>query len=490
MRIITGMISHETNTFSVVPTDLEAFKAWCYYKGHEILDAFDNTNTPLGGFIAAAKQFGDVELVPVVAANAVPGGLVTRDAFETLKQDLIQGLRNAGQFDAIVFQLHGAMVTEEYEDGDGEILKAIRKEIGDEIPIVTTLDLHGNVSQLMLDHATAFVGYDTNPHIDRCERGIEAFQCLLRILKGESKPVMARSQPPLMSHYICVRTDTGPMVSLFEAAQQWESRPGVIDVSVFGGWALADIYDAGLSFVAVTEGDRILAQEIVESLSKRALEKKLEFVPQTLVDAEEAVEKALAAPEAPVILAEIGDSPAAGSPGDGTYTLRHLIEARAKSATILMRDAEAVAKAVEAGIDSHLEMYVGGKTDNLHGSPVLVKGVVKALTDGRYINRGPMRNGVKESVGRTAVIDLGNEFELVLIEKRVSPSDLQIFRQAGVEPSEKKIVVLKSGGHFRAAYAPVAKMIIDVNTPGVTAANISQFEYVRIRRPIFPLDDI
>ena len=489
MRLVIGKISHESNTFSVIPTDLKAFGERGYYRGDDIFGAFENTNTPLGGFIAGA-QSRDVELIPTVAADATPAGPVTRKAFETMLEDLLQGIRSAEAFDGILLQLHGAMVTDDHEDGEGVILSAVRDEVGNDVPIIATLDLHGCVTDLMIERATAFFGYDTNPHVDGYDRGLEAFEAMMRVLEGTSRPVMARAQPPMMPHPLRVRTDTGPLVSLLERAREWEQDPRVINVCVFGGWPHIDVHDAGLSFVAVTEGDRDLAQEIAEDLSGRAMASLPDFLPRNLVETEEAVRVAMEAPEQPVILAEIGDSPAGGSSGDGTVTLRALLEAGADSVAIVVKDPEAVEEAARIGVKGPFKMKVGGKTDEFHGDPVMLEGTVRAITDGTYRNRGPMATGVQVDLGRTAVIRVRRSFDVLLTERRVSPTDPQVLRQAGIEPTDKKIVVLKSGGHFRAAYTPLAGKIIDVNTPGVTAADLTIFRYENVRRPIFPLDDL
>ncbi len=489
MRLVIGMISHESNTFSVIPTDLEAFAERGHYLGEDIIAAFENTNTPVGGFIHGARGAG-VELVPTVAAGAVPAGPVTRCAFETLLGQLLEGIEAAGEFDGILLALHGAMVTDDHEDGEGVILQAVRDEVGPEIPIITTLDLHGNVTDMMIDCATAFFGYDTNPHVDGGERGVQALDAMRRVVEEGLSPVMARTQPPLMPHPLRVRTDTGPLVRLFERAREWESRPGVVNVSVFGGWPHVDVRDAGISFVAVTAADPVLAREIVDDMHDAAMSRLGEFLPRDLVGVDEAVARAVRAAAGPVILAEIGDSPAGGSSGDGTYTLRALLEAAVDSAVILIKDPEAVDRAAREGVRGRISMEVGGKTDEFHGSPVMIEGTVRALTDGIYANRGPMSTGVVVDVGRTAVVRVGPDFDVVLTERRVSPTDPEVFRQAGVEPSLKKIVVLKSGGHFRAAYTDMAAEIIDVNTPGVTAADLSSFEYQRVRRPVFPLDEL
>lgn len=489
MRLVIGKISHESNSFSVIPADLEAFNERGYHRGADILTAFENTNTPLGGFLAGAQSQG-VELIPTVAAEATPSGPVTRTAFETILEDLLQGIRTAGSFDGILLQLHGAMVTDDYEDGEGVILSAVRDEVGCDIPIITTLDLHGNITDLMLEKATAFFGYDTNPHVDKYERGLEAFSAMVRVVEGKSHPVMARTHPPIMPHPLRVRTDTGPLVALLERAREWEKKPGVINVSVFGGWPHVDIRDAGICFVPVTEGDRSLAETIAQDLAEHALNRLPEFLPRDLVQTEDAVQRAMEAAEGPVILAEIGDSPAGGSSGDGTITLRALLEAGADGVAIVVKDPEAVAEAVRRGVRRSFEMEVGGKTDTFHGEPVVVRGTVRALTDGTYQNRGPKDTGVKMDVGRTAVIRVGQDFDIVLTERRISPTDPEVFRQAGIEPSAKKIVVLKSGGHFRAGFTSMAADIIDVNTPGVTAADVTSFNYEKVNRPIFPLDDI
>ncbi|MFO8060566.1 MAG: M81 family metallopeptidase [Bacillota bacterium] len=487
MRFVIGKISHESNTFSVIPTDLAAFAERGLYRGDDIFAAFDDTNTPLGGFLAGAAAEG-VELISTIAADATPAGPVTRAAFLALLDDLVSGVRTAGTIDAVLLQLHGAMVTEDCEDGEGVILSAVRDAVGPHVPVVTTLDLHGNVTDQMIAQATALFGYDTNPHIDGFQRGLEAFNAAVRIVKGQSRPVMAKAQPPIMPHPLRVRTDTGPLVELFERARKWEAHPAVINVSVFGGWPHVDVRDAGLSCVAVTENDPQLARRIARDISQLALNRLPEFLPGILVPIEDAVRRAVEAPAGPVILAEIGDSPAGGSSGDGTFTLRALLDAGAADAAIVLRDADAVAEACRRGVRSPLAAEVGGKTDRFHGNPVRVEGIVRALTDGVYRNRGPMATGVEVDLGRNAVLRVGDDFDILLTERRISPVDPEVFRQAGIEPSHKKILVLKSGGHFRAAYTSMAAEIIDVDTPGVTAADLTCFHYEKVRRPVFPLD--
>jgi microcystin degradation protein MlrC len=279
------------------------------------------------------------------------------------------------------------------------------------------------------------------------------------------------------------------MVKIFERAYAMERNPKVINVNVAGGFPFADTPESGFSIVVITDDDQDLADRYAQELSDFAWSLRREFL-KPLTPVPDAVRRAIEAKEGPVILADVADNPGGGGSGDGTVVLKTLIDMGAKNVGFaLIKDPEAVAKAIEAGVGATITMKVGGKTDNFHGPPVEVTGQVKTITDGVFIHKGPMGTGSKGEIGRSVVLNIDG-IDLILAERKMAPNDPEIFRRHGIEPTEKKILVVKSRGHFRAAYEPFAKEIIEVDAPGVASPNLKQFPYKHVRRPIFPLDDI
>ena len=279
------------------------------------------------------------------------------------------------------------------------------------------------------------------------------------------------------------------MVKIFERAYKIERDPLVVNVNVAGGFPFMDTEEAGFSIVVITNNDRELAEKYAQQLSDFAWSVRREFL-KPLTPVPEAVKRAMEAKEGPVILADVADNPGGGGSGDGTVVLKTLLDMGARNVGFaLIKDPEAVDKAIKAGVGGMVTMMIGGKTDKFHGPPVKITGRVRTITDGVFIHKGPMSTGSKGEVGRSVVLAV-NGVELIVSELKMAPNDPEIFRRHGIEPTEKRILVVKSRGHFRAGYEPFAKEIIEVDAPGVASPNLKQFPYKHVRRPIFPLDDI
>lgn len=270
-------------------------------------------------------------------------------------------------------------------------------------------------------------------------------------------------------------------------AFEYEEEPGVINVSVYGGFVYSDIHDAGLAFLATTDGDLKRAQEIAAGLARKAWEIRHQFVANMKPPAE-AVRYAMEAPRGPVVLADVADNTGGGASGDGTEVSRELIRQDAQDVVVItIPDREAVEEASRVGIGGKFDAMIGGKFDDNHGAPVRVVGTVKLLSDGEFVHRGPMSTGAKSSMGRTAVIRCGG-VDIIVNERRFQPVDPEVARSVGIEPRHKKIVVLKSAVHYRASYEPIAEEIIEVDGPGLASPNLDRFTFKHIRRPVFPLD--
>jgi microcystin degradation protein MlrC len=480
------MLSHETNTFSNVPTDRGQFEARDLSYGGEIIETYRGTGTCLGGMIGAAERLG-ATLLPSVAASASPAGLVTRDIYEHVKQRILTDLQAAGRLDGVLLDLHGAMVPEGLDDGEGDIIAAVRRAVGPGVPIAVTLDFHGNLGKDMIAGADLLHGYKTYPHVDMAERGAEAAERLAQVIGGRLKPTAAWRKPPLMPPLGRQGTARGPMRRLYDLADEMERDPKVISVSLFAGFPYADIPDAGLGIYVVTDDDKALAERLADRLARVAWEHRHEFI-HTALPVKEAVAKALGAEGRPIVLADMADNTGGGAAGDGTEILRELLRVGARSATVAcIWDAAAAQACARAGVGASVTLDVGGKVDDRHGAPVRVTGTVRTLSDGRFIHRGPMMTGLPGRLGVTAVLDV-NDVKVILISHRWQTLDPEMIRFVGIDPLREKILVVKSTIHYRAAFEPIAKEIIEVDAPGLSSSNLARFEYRRVRRPIFPLD--
>ena len=486
MRLFLAMMSHETNTFSNVPTDRGQFETRNLHYGGEILEAFRGTGTCVGGMIEAAGRQG-ATLVPSVAAAASPAGLVTKDIYGHVKERMLRDLKAAGPVDGVLLDLHGAMVPEGLDDGEGDLIRAVRDVVGPAVPIAATLDFHGNLSMEMVRGADLLHGYKTYPHVDMGERGVEATERLLDVIGKRITPTAALRKPPILPPLGNQGTSWGPMRRLYDMADEMEKDPTVISISIFAGFPHADIPDAGFGIYVVTDHDQELADRLADRLADMAWAHRHEFI-HTALPVREAVAKALAAPGKPIVLADMADNTGGGAAGDGTEVLRELVRVGARRAVVAcLWDPKAVAACVTAGVGASVTLDIGGKVDDRHGAPLRVTGTVRTLSDGRFVHKGPMARGLPGRLGTTAVLDV-NDVKVILISYRWQTLDPEMIRFVGLDPLDHKILVVKSTIHYRAAFEPLASEIIEVDAPGLSSSNLARFDFKRIRRPIFPLD--
>ena len=486
MRLFLAMMSHETNTFSNISTDRRQFETRGLHYGGEIIEAFRGTGTCLGGMIDAATRRG-ATLIPSVAAAASPAGRVTRDIYGHVKERMLRDLKAAGSVDGVLLDLHGAMVTEEHDDGEGDLISAVRDVVGPSVPIAVSLDFHGNISDTMVREADLLHGYKTYPHVDMGERGVEATERLLDVIGKRLRPTAALRKPPLLPPLGNQGTARGPMHRLYAMAEEMEKDPKVISISVFAGFPHADIPEAGFGVYVVTDNDQALADRLADQIADTAWAHRHEFMHSGLA-VREAVARALAAEGQPIVLADMADNTGGGAAGDGTEVLRELVRVGARSTIVAcIWDPQAVARCVEAGVGGSVTLEVGGKVDQRHGPPLRVTGLVRTLSDGRFVHKGPMARGLPGRLGTTAVLDV-NDIKVILISYRWQTLDPEMIRFVGLDPLDHKILVVKSTIHYRAAFEPIAHEIIEVDAPGLSSSNLGRFDFRRIRRPIFPLD--
>jgi len=482
-RVVIGMMAHETNTFSTVKTSIADFNP---LYGEEISKVYKGTRSSIGGFIDVLEKEG-IDMLFTISANATPAGPVNHADYRRMVDTILKGVKDE-KVDGVLLALHGAMVAENVPEAEGVLLEEVRGQVGSKTPIIITLDLHGLISDKIIGNCDAVYGYDTNPHIDMYERGVEATEAMVKTLRGELKPVVAHKKLRMLPPTINQRTTEGPMVELLKEAWKMEKKLGVLNVCIFPAFPYADVQRVGSAVVAVTDGDRRLAQSLCDQLGEKMYGMRQQFL-KPLTPIKEAVKRAVDAQEGPIVLADVADNPGGGAPGDGTEILRELIRVKARNVGVaIIKDPEAVAEAIKVGVKGTLRMPIGAKTDTFHGKPVKVEGTVRTITDGKFIHKA-MAVGVPADVGRTAVIDV-NGIEIILTEKSHAPNDPEIYRRNGIEPTDKKILVLKSRGHFRAAYEPFSKEIIEVDAPGLTSPDLSWFKYTNIPRPIWPFDPV
>jgi microcystin degradation protein MlrC len=486
-------VAQETNTFQWQPTTLDDFQRPGFgslVRGVEIL-ALAGTGTVYGGVIPAAADLG-IELIPTTYASVMPGGPVERAAFDALRDEILAGIAAALPVDGVLLVLHGAMVLSDWDDAEGLLLREVRALVGPDVPIVVPLDLHTNLSDEMVAQATALVGYREYPHTDMPETGERAIRLLAATIRDEVTPVMAHTRLPLIApNQAMVTTWDSPLKIAIDRARELERLPEILAASVFGGFPFADVPFGGISTVVVTDGDPALARESADELAGCCWQQREAFTIDP-VPVAAAIAEAMAAPDGSVfVLADIADSGASGTAGDGTAILQGLLDAGARSASFAqIMDPEAVAACVAAGVGTTVTLTIGGKHDRLHGSPVTVTGVVRLIHAGEFALAGPMGAGTTASRGTTVVLEIGGlgGIEVQLTELRGHPSDLNHFRAFGIEPTERRILVLKSAAHFRAAFEPIATRVIEVDAPGISSPRLTTFPYQHLRRPIFPLD--
>lgn len=493
-RVAIGMISHETNSFSPVPTTIESFMHGRrgLSEGKSLITQARGTKTGLGGFIEVGDANG-WELIGTVAAGATPSANVAAAAHDALKGKLIHYLREAGPLDGVLLHLHGAMLAENAPDAEGDICRAVREVIGPDVPLIVELDLHGNITAEFCRVVDGVFAYNTNPHIDAYERGLEAANCLAAILNGElARPTVSISKPPMLPATINMRTAEGPMRKLRERAEEWEAGPGIVEVSVFGGFPFADFADAGTA-ILVTAIDPAAGQGCADEMGKYAWSLRDEFL-KPLPPVEDAVAQAMemvakARPdELPVVLADVADNPGGGGSGDTPELLRELVRAGASGAVACIWDPESVEQAFQLGVGARASFQIGGKVaPEAYGPPVDVEGTVTHLSDGRIVGHGPVVRGGMIDCGRTARVDVGG-LKLVLTSVRQAANDRAYFQVAGVVPEREPLLVIKSRGHFRADFEPISRAIIEVDAPGAANPNLDRFDFQNVRRPIWPLD--
>ena len=491
MKFVIAQMQHETNTFSPIRTPWEAFGNNGPLIGHDAFEALRGTGVPMAAYLDLARK-ENAEIVTPVAAWANPSGPVDAGAYDRICALICDAVRQG--CDAVFLDLHGAMVVEgRTEDGEGTLLERIRATAPD-VPTAVSLDLHANVTERMVRNCDVIAGYKTYPHVDGYEAAELAGGILLRYLKGEIQPVMAWGNRPLLAHTLRENTAESPMRDFVDAARAAE-RNGMLAATAFGGFQHADIHDAGISVVVVADRDRAAARAACDAILDAAWRRKEDFIyhGRPLEEAMAEAKRLGDQSGGPVLLVDHADNCMSGATTDTMHVLEAALRLGLSGIGVgPVRDPEAVARMVEAGIGNRVTLPVGGKIDmpaiGRKGEPMQLSGIVRNVTDGEYIVTGPQFTGVRCHMGRTAVLDTGRA-QLVVTERTQEPWDRGVFESAGIRPERQRYLLLKSRMYFRPVFMPIAKGAVLCDGVGVASSDSTQFTYRNVRRPIYPLDE-
>jgi microcystin degradation protein MlrC len=487
-RIAIGGFQHETNTFAPSRADYAAFEAGGGWPGAQVGDslfpAVEGANIPAAGAIQALRSMGH-SLVGTAWASASPSAHVTRDAFERITAGIIQKLQE-GKLDGVYLDLHGAMASEEFEDGEGEILRRVREAVGPRVPIVASLDLHANVTRAMIERADALVAYRTYPHVDMADTGARAARLLDTMLRTGNRLPGDYRQLDYLTGIPSQCSFIEPCKTIYSELESLEGSSGAM-LSFAPGFPMADFADCGMSVFGFGVDEKSTRQA-VERLRDIVSDSEKDFALELHLP-REAVRRAQerGQPGAPVVLADTQDNPGAGGNGDTTGLLRELVEQKAKDALIgMLIDSASAQRAHEAGAGASIGFSLGGKSGIPGDSPFGGEFTVERLGDGRFTCTGPMFKGFRMTLGNMALLRsrAAPGVRVVLASRKCQTADQEMFRHLGVEPRTQRTLALKSSVHFRADFEPISREVLVVKSPGPALADPAEFKWTKLRKGV------
>ena len=484
MRFALAGISHETNTFHSIKTEYKNFEeSGMILKEKEIEKLYESPST-IGGFFQASRDYG-FDLVPLMFATTGPLGTITSETFERLINEILDKMKNHGPFDGVLLDLHGAAVSEEFEDMDGEITRRVRNLIGSDIPFGINLDMHANVSKEMVKNTDITNIYQTTPHLDADETGYKCAELVYKTATKEIVPTQHVETPPMTINIINHNTNMEPMKSILSESRKLYSDRDVLSVSVAEGYPYSDIKKMGMSFTVITNDNQEKAKNYSKKIAKFAWSKRFEMDSKA-PSIEQGLKEAVSTIEKPVVLMDSGDNIGAGSSADSTHILHKARELGISGILQTIYDPEAVEKCMNK-LGSIITLSVGGKSDKLHGDPIEITGKVTSYFEGEFEDHGRTHGGGKYfDAGDSVSIQTEDENTLILTSKRVGNTSIQLYYSLGIDPLGFPIIIAKGVQSPRPAFEPIASKIIALDTPGVTASGLHNFNFKNIRRPMFP----
>lgn len=477
---------HESNTFSSQPGTIASFEQDLMLTGEPIRAALQDSHHEVGGFFSGLDVAG-AESVPLFAARALPSGTIRAVDFNEIVARLLSAVEHAGRLDGILVAPHGATVSEDFPDADGYWLNALRELVGANLPIIGTLDAHANLSALMIESCDALIAYRTNPHLDQRDRGLEAAELMLKTVRREIAPVMVAAFPPMAISIERQCTEEAHLAPLYDAANEQLAQDGILSNSILLGFPYADVAEMGSSVIVVTDEDQQLAHSMANNLASKMWALRHDLISE-LTSVAEAVDICRQSNQRTCLL-DMGDNVGGGSSADGTELLAAIHEAGIGPTFGCLFDPVAVLTCERVGVGGAVRLVIGGKTDDLHGKPMILNLVVKSLHDGRFREPQPRHGGISEfDQGLTVVCATSTGLTLMLTSERMVPFSLQQLRSCDLDPAEFRFLVAKGVNAPIAAYREVCDVFIRVNTDGSTCADMSRLEYRKRRQPMFPFE--
>ena len=500
LRIAFGQIWQEQNTFCPIKTNISDFKQNGLFFGKEIIDRFTGINE-IGGFIKAAEDFknSDVELIPTIRVWAWPKGNVTKAAYKEIKKELISYLKKNLPIDGVLLSLHGSMVSDEVFDVEGDILETIHNELSENLPIAISLDLHANITEKMLKNTVFIEGYHTCPHMDLFRTGYKAAEVFFDILCGKLNLERGFVKIPMVTPARLHNTNKGPFKKVFDYLGKIENEKNAVSASFFSvqpwldvpelGWSTLVYFQPNSNNLKDSTGNVQVndAQKYAEKISDLAWQLRREFFtketpPYIAIQKASKMEKGL------MVISD-SDSTLSGGTGDNTCILSELIKQNIKFPALLtVVDKEVVKQALKTGVGGIITCKIGAKMDKIFSKTLKITAMVKNITDGKFVTDGHAGKNYVD-MGKVVVLEIGSI--IVLVSEKIGPVfELNVFRNAGLEPGNFRVVVVKSPVGFRNAYEPIADEIVLADCPGLTSSNLNIFTFENIPHPIFPFDEI
>lgn len=489
MRIAIAGFQHETNSFAKVPASLSKWKEAGILHGEEIVEEYRDSKATIAGILSRLESETNIDLVPLVFSRLMPMGHMTVEATNYLVDEILTLIEEQGPWDIVFLAQHGAAVSDLYKDPDGELAERVRAIVGPEVIIVTNFDYHANVSRKVVLNSDILKVYQTNPHLDTFERAFESADLAIKYFNGEIKPTMYVATPPLVVNILKQGTSDKPMSELLEFAELEMQNPEVLSVSVVAGYPYADVPQMGTTFLAITNNNPALAKTVANRIALHAWEMRAELnglayaTDSALIEANEH-------PEKPIVLFDVGDNVGAGTPGDSTLVLHAARRLGISGLLQALCDPAIVKLCSTLGVGARVDVEVGGKFDDMHGTPLPITGVITAITDGKYAETKPSHGGfLYYNDGPSVAIKTDDGNDILLTSLPAMSSSLLQFRNAGLEPLDHKIVVVKGVHSPRPAYESIAKKMYWLDTAGASTADLSNFAYSHRRVPMYPFEE-
>jgi len=497
MRIGIVALLHESNTFVQQPTTLDRFREDMFLSGDEIRRSLTDSHHEIGGFLSELEANEQAEAYPLVAYRATPAGAITAEAFEFLCESLLDSVSNAPSLDGLLVAVHGAAVSESHLDADGFWLTELRSTVGTDVPIIATLDSHANLSRKMVASCDGMIAYRTNPHLDQRARGRDAARMMIATLRDEIRPTMAAAFPPIAINIERQCTSDTHWQPLYQMADEQLRDVGTLSNSILLGFPYADVPEMGAATIAVTNNDPSQAEQLASKLAtgiweaRAAMRGDMININEALDQCASLIERRASEKSKRVCLLDMGDNVGGGSAGDGTTLVRELLVRGMGPSFACLCDPDVVVACTQVGAGRRLAIVVGGKTDDQHGPPIKMQGIVQSFHSGRFSEDQPRHGGIVDfDQGPTVIVKtVQGDLTLMLTTRRMVPFSLRQLTSCGVDPGQFAIIVAKGVNAPIAAYREVCDAFIRVNTIGSTCADLTQLTFSQRRRPLFPFED-